>query len=461
MKNKKKVMASTNNGILGTFEGEVLDANITNNNGLDITKEVMTNVLNSEEYRDGIKYGWFIGFLGHPVDPNCMDFKDACIVMTEMTVEDNGKVYGKFNLIDTPVGRTVKAFIDAGVTFGISIRGAGDIIGNSVDPETFVFRGFDLVSFPAYPESIPEYTAVAATTNLEDRKKYQAICAAVRENLPAITSNSTIEVLKSQFANKSEEYRMLEKHAKNINSSVTFNIDKQKVEAVTDLYLQSQEELAKCNNLLEREKHNTVTIKASYNRKISSMKRIMNSQLSDISNKLDSITASRDALRRKAAVLASQNRDLNADISTLNTQLSSAKKSNLIYKQRVEANTQTSESKDTIIANLKKELSETVTTNSKVQSAASNLDEENKNLKKKLAACEKLLNSFQNAYADVYASALGVRIDSLSITPSTSVEDIEHVIAEATNSSNIPSTPMADDTYLDMYDETDNELVTL
>ena len=101
--------------ILGTYEGEALDTNITNNNGLDITAEVIKQVLASDEYAQGLENGWFIGFLGHPEDPNCMDFKDGCIVLTDMSIDDNGKVYAKFNLIDTPVGRIVKTLQDAGV----------------------------------------------------------------------------------------------------------------------------------------------------------------------------------------------------------------------------------------------------------------------------------------------------------------------------------------------------------
>ena len=152
-----KIKATTSSSIIGVYEGEALDAEITNKNGLDITREVIEVVLESEDYADGIKYGWFIGFLGHPEDPACQEFQNGCIVLTDMRIDDNGKVYATFNLIDTPVGQIVKKFIDAGVKFGISIRGAGDIVANSVDPETFMFRGFDLVAFPAYPESIPEF----------------------------------------------------------------------------------------------------------------------------------------------------------------------------------------------------------------------------------------------------------------------------------------------------------------
>ena len=49
-----KITADTKFSILGTFEGECLDTQITNLNGLDITLEVMENVIASEEYKQGI-----------------------------------------------------------------------------------------------------------------------------------------------------------------------------------------------------------------------------------------------------------------------------------------------------------------------------------------------------------------------------------------------------------------------
>ena len=193
-----------NPAILGTYEGECADSNITNLNGLDITRPVWENVFNSEDYKKAIELGHYIGYLGHPEDPNCMDFKDACIVMTEGHIDDNGKVYGKFNLVDTPVGRVVKTFQDAGVTFGISVRGAGDIENNSVDPETFIFRGFDLVTFPAFPESIPKF--VAASSDAECQAKYKEICAAVNSNLNNIKSSDALKIIQRQLTEQSELY---------------------------------------------------------------------------------------------------------------------------------------------------------------------------------------------------------------------------------------------------------------
>ena len=119
-----------NSSILGTYEGEAMDTNITNKNGIDITKDVIEVVLESDDYIQGVANGWFIGYLGHPVEPDCMEFERGCIVLKAMRIEPNGKVYCTFDLVNTPVGQIVKTFIDAGVKFGISIRGAGDIVGN-------------------------------------------------------------------------------------------------------------------------------------------------------------------------------------------------------------------------------------------------------------------------------------------------------------------------------------------
>ena len=55
--------------ILGTFSGECADSTITNLNGLDITREVWENVFDSDEYKQAIEQGWYIGYLGHPQDP--------------------------------------------------------------------------------------------------------------------------------------------------------------------------------------------------------------------------------------------------------------------------------------------------------------------------------------------------------------------------------------------------------
>lgn len=415
------------NSVIGIFEGECADSNITNENGLDITRPVWENIFSSESYQQAIELGWYIGFLGHPDDPGCMDFRNACIVMTEGHIDDNGKVYGKFNLIDTPVGRTVKTFIDAGVTFGISVRGAGDIVNNSVDPDTFVFRGFDLVSFPAFPESIPTFTAIAASSDVESQKKYKAICAAVKENLPNIDSCEAIDILQCQFAEQSDEYKALEDRKKEIKGcNLTdddvsecddVDITKDKVESMTKLYLEQVE----ANNYLKKE-NEILSSKLASNeiesrRKISSISRITADQIR-------SATDAKDAAEKRCKQLVA------ASIRMKET-ISQERSNNLKYLQKISESKNIVDSKDSLISSLKTRLNETVTASANVERRTSNLDEQLKRSKAEIIACKKMLKDYQDAYAELYSQAIGADLQKVKVTASTSVSSLRSAITSS------------------------------
>lgn len=412
--------------ILGTYEGECADANITNANGLDITRPVWETVFASEDYKKAIDLGWYIGFLGHPEDPNCMDFEHGCIVMTEGHIDDEGKIHGKFNLIDTPVGRVVKAFQDAGVTFGISVRGAGDIVDNSVEPDTFVFRGFDLVTFPAFPDSIPTFTAVAASTDASNRAKYQKVCAAVNTNLKDITSTETLDIIQSQFAKQSKEYAAIEARKCELKQSCNTDdvgdvtdeeledIAAEKIRCITNLYLDQVEANRQLSSENASLRNQLKTIESSFNRKISSLKRITSSQISDIRSESEQIK--RDS---KSAVLQS-------------------KSENLKYKQKIDAANSEIRNKDSIISKLRAKLDETVNEVSAAKDRTSNLDASNRKLKADIKAAQKLVDEYQEAYATLYAAATGVHLEHISITASTSVKELQDIIS-GTSTANISS----------------------
>nr|DAF92102.1 MAG TPA: Prohead core protein serine protease [Siphoviridae sp. ctgN495] len=415
------------NSVIGIFEGECADSNITNENGLDITRPVWENIFSSESYQQAIELGWYIGFLGHPDDPGCMDFRNACIVMTEGHIDDNGKVYGKFNLIDTPVGRTVKTFIDAGVTFGISVRGAGDIVNNSVDPDTFVFRGFDLVSFPAFPESIPTFTSIAASSDVESQKKYKAICAAVKENLPNIDSCEAIDILQCQFAEQSDEYKALEDRKKEIKGcNLTdddvsecddVDITKDKVESMTKLYLEQVE----ANNHLKKE-NEILSSKLASNeiesrRKISSISRITADQIR-------SATDAKDAAEKRCKQLVA------ASIRMKET-ISQERSNNLKYLQKISESKNIVDSKDSLISSLKTRLNETVTASDNLERRTSNLDEQLKRSKAEIIACKKMLKDYQDAYAELYSQAIGADLQKVKVTASTSVSSLRSAITSS------------------------------
>lgn len=441
------------NSIIGQYEGECADASITNENGMDITAEVFETVFNSDDYKKAIELGWYIGFLGHPEQPDCMDFEHSCIVMTEGHIEPDGKVYGKFNLVDTPVGRIVAALQDAGVKFGISIRGVGDLVGNSVDPDTFVFRGFDLVTFPAFPDAIPEFTKIAASTDLEKRKKYQKACTTLKDNLQSITSSTAIDVLKDQFAEQSDEYNMLEERQREIlgEDSNSDNIDNaevfanSKINGIMNLYLKACNEIESLTDKLESYRGEIPQIKLDASRKLKSMQRILGSQLNDVLKSNDALTNENNGLKK---------------------QITAAKKSNLIYKQKIDEQDSTISEQQQIISSLRIERSETITASAQANARTSDLDAQNKKLKSQIQAAQELISQYQDAYANLYASITGASLDSVTVTASTNVDELKQQINgckvknKYTNNAYQHNVAASID-IVDDVTSSDNELITL
>ncbi len=520
-----KVTEPKNPSILGYYEGECADANITNLNGLDITREVWETVFNSEEYKKAIELGQYIGYLGHPQDdPDCQDFRKACIVMTEGHIDDNGKVYGKFTLVDTPVGKIVKAFQDAGVTFGISVRGAGDIINNSVDPDTFIFRGFDLVTFPAFPESYPKF--IAASTDPNQRQKYQAVCAAVKENMDALDTVQSVEIIQSCFAKQSDEYNMLEDQKQKIQSCESSDVvvlsdepgqtsglanelaeavvpateapeqipfedpevlddTDPRVESMTKLYLDIKEKydaLFLAYAGLQSMYNDVVSENA---RKLNSIERITSSQINDLhkvlskveaalKTKTDEVTTIQSKLNKTASRLQSvqaslrshiqANESLRNDIHDLTDELANQKEENLKYKEKVEAARSEIESKKAIISSVKSELDETVRKHAQELKSANRADEI-ASMKSRIEAAESLVKDYQDAYANIYANAVGIRLPDLRVTANTSVANLQRMIRASVSLPMKPDflapTQEVDPSYLDAVDYEDDGLITL
>lgn len=459
---KSKVVGDVTNttkkpSVIGTFEGKCADS-VENNNSMLLEKELWTVLFSSEEYKRNLQNGFYIGFLGHPEDPGCQEFKDACIVMREGHVDEDGQVYGKFDLIDTPVGRVVKAFIDAGVNFGISVRGAGDVAPDGyVDPDSFIFRGFDLVAFPAYDDAIPTFTALAASTDTESKNKYAGVCSAIERNIQSITSSEALDVMKAQFNPKSKQYDIIDKHQKSIeDADVDDEVEgcddpevlKQKLEAMTQLYLKSNSDLraARQRNIsLSTELDNQKKANRRLQRVMSSTKRIM-------SNQLSSIQASKSEVDTRYRKVVSANDSLKSELEKSNSQ-------NLKYVQKIQSDSQIIAEKDSKISSLKSQIDKTVVASTRVDKKTSNLDAKVKGLSAKIAANEKLIADYQDAFATLYANAIGVGLDSVSVTASTSVDELKNMISQGTSTSGIPVAPSY--AYDEEYDYEDDPIVEI
>lgn len=455
-------MAAKKPAVIGQFTGKCCDANVVNNNDMHLGKELFENLFASDEFKSALKNGHYIGFAGHPEDPGCQDFKDACIVMTDCYMDDKGEVFGTFDLIDTPVGRTVKTFIDAGVTFGISIRGAGDVASDGeVDPETFVFRGFDIVTFPAYNDCIPEFREIAASTDINKQKKFKKVCAAIDSNLKEITSCEALKVFQEQFNEGSEEFNKIGDRIEELavaDVAVDEDADRmevleQQVSALTDMYVDAVNEKNELVQALADSQAACSELEIACSRKIASYKRIVAAQVRDIKKDADEFKRQSKIQAAKSTKTIQSLRDELAQSQSISSRL---KESNLKYNQKIQSNSVLLAQKDSAIDDLKLQLSETVTASKRLEKKSSDLDAEMETLLARVEAAEKLVLDYQQAYADIYANALGVHLDNLPITATTSVQRLKEIISAGTSTSNMMPGMTVDEELLDEENQIDS-----
>lgn len=478
-------LKGANKSVLGTFTGKCCDSNVFNNNDMHLSKELFENLMESEDYKRAMDNHHYIGFLGHPENPDCQDYEHACIVMKDMRIADNGEIEGDFDLIDTPVGRVVKSFIDAGVKFGISIRGLGDVDGNGeVDPEGFIFRGFDLVTFPAYDDCVPEFKAIAASTDNKKKAAFKKVCAAINANLKDIRSSETLSVIQDQFNEGTDEFNIIQDRINELAcpeeiAEEDCNIIKDQLNAVTDLYIDAMARIRELESqLAECQVQNTEilveckTAKAKY----SHMKRIVAGQLEtarttcqDASdniqrkdNQLSRIKASLDTAKNKlkekeeelSRTKASYDKMVTANTNLRNRigelvdenkankqAIESANNMNLKYKHKIEATSSVINQKDSDIEEIKQKLHETVVANKRLESEVLNRDAKDEELLSRITAAEDMVLSYQQAYANIYANALGVYLKDLPVTASTSVDELKRMISAGTSTAGMPAAP--------------------
>lgn len=90
-----------------------------------------------------------VGHLEHPSDGKTVLTKVSHLI-THLELLENGDVFGRAELLNTPDGKTAQELVRGGVKIGISSRGAGKLAsGGLVEASTYVLDTFDLVYNPS------------------------------------------------------------------------------------------------------------------------------------------------------------------------------------------------------------------------------------------------------------------------------------------------------------------------
>ena len=203
-------------GILGRLKGVIADFKNPTRNGRFYSEEVWNKAFNDPIVQEQLNSRLILGELQHPVDRLEIDPEKIAICLAEQPKKGkDGKLYGIFDILNTPNGKILKTLCDYGSKIGVSSRADGetekDFDGNeSVKPDSFNLMCWDAVLLPAVKEARMEYV----TESLDTKKTLkQALCESL-ETASAEDKKIMTETLK----NLNIEYNP----EKRINSSDVF-----------------------------------------------------------------------------------------------------------------------------------------------------------------------------------------------------------------------------------------------
>lgn len=203
-------------GILGRLVGPCADFVQATRNGRKYSEELWENVFSNDLMKEKIKNRCCFGELGHPTDRTETDMSKIALCLAELPKKGrDGKLYGVFDILDTPNGRILKALCDYGCNIGISSRGQGDIItdldGNeAVDPDTYDCECFDAVLMPGVEAARLKY--VTESLNKENSK---GLKLALTESLKKANDN---------------DRKIMEETLKDLNITLDENVSDKKEE---------------------------------------------------------------------------------------------------------------------------------------------------------------------------------------------------------------------------------------
>lgn len=211
-----------NDAILGTLEGPCADFLNSTRNGRHYSESLWEKTFNDPIITELIENGGICGELDHPTDREETDSSRIAIIMREKPIKKNGKLWAKFDILNTPLGKIAYTLAKAGFKLGISSRGSGDVSPNydgteEVDEDTYDFKAFDLVLLPAVKTARLNLVTEGLDTNKFNYKR------ALLESIQSATEDEQ-KVMKETLSNLNidlnESNEQLEENVESVVSSM-------------------------------------------------------------------------------------------------------------------------------------------------------------------------------------------------------------------------------------------------
>ena len=402
-------------GVIGTLKGIFADMNHPTRNGRQYTKACWEQALNSDDVKEKLETRTMFGELDHPAERLETLQERAAIITTKLEMNDkDGVIMGEADILDTPFGRILKTFIDAGVKVGISSRGAGEETTspsgvNQIIPETFYLETFDIVSMPAVK---------SARLSLVESKNRNIITEAFAREINTAKSNKEVDALLNYAKSiNTSNIAKLEEAANNVKNSFGENNilseedEGDNIDVSSDVISQLEEELNVSNTkykslegLCEKmKKHSVNTVKELNEAKIvneqltkqledyirnndnnitmlesyKTSNKILKNKLNESNNKIDSLTKEINKKISEAKLMKVKLERTNINESKMSQEkMLSLKEENKSLLEQVEKAKSIIAEKILKLENANKKLKEFQISNNKIKLENKNLTEE-------------------------------------------------------------------------------------
>lgn len=433
-------ISSKGSPILGHLEGPIADIIEPTRNGRKYSEELWEKVFNDPIIKEYFDCGGIFGEMNHPTDRQETDLTQVCICMPEPPEKKDGKLWGVFDILDTPNGRILKTLCDYGYKIGISSRGSGDVTtdydGNeSVDPDTYEFNGFDIVYLPAVKAARLDYM----TESLNGKTFRQALTESLEKanDDERKIMEKTIDSLGINLKDESVVDNKSESPIDEINSDDIKEVVEEEtvVDNKVDLVNELQENL-KLNKMLEnqiidlQEKLSVCYAKENkQDEEINSLKESL-TKLSETDKKVKFYERRNASLNEKYTKVKNLNESSMNKISSLETKLSKYIKNSMNLEESLEKT-----KKDYVQLKEKYTKNEDVL-NETINKLQEKLEDQKNSYANKLSKSNELVEKYKNIttkvvnkYIDSQAVRIGVTSNEIKnrLPESYSLSDIDKV----------------------------------
>lgn len=150
----KPINSGESNNVLCYVEGACMQFGVVNrNNRIYSRKLVEDKILNNPIVIEALKNKSMLGEGGHPESRVDISYPDVGLAAEKFWIPegDGNLLWGRFAILDTPVGRILNTLVRYGTKLGISARAVADSVQKD-GHEVILENSYELITFDAVPE---------------------------------------------------------------------------------------------------------------------------------------------------------------------------------------------------------------------------------------------------------------------------------------------------------------------